>query len=386
LIAQWKNEIHKFFPEQKIRIWSAEEKRKKNFSLTYQPSEIVICSVTFFSRNTDKIHFYNFPYIIVDEIHKYISNIYYMYKDNKPIYNSGKRIYLTATLSYEEKFLYIVNINLCYKLYRQEYRCLSFENEIEKYKLYKDKIFREAILNHTIYIDQNFFKNISSFNIIRNNFKFDITNEEYQLFLLFLYFETKENLFQTISTFVTGIEFLEEKLLLSYHKYDILFEIFMIIIQFLENNNGIGTIFDYFRNNNLMNFLNDKNNWISSKMKELLTICNLFQDEKIIIFCVRNEMAILLNTFLDFYSQRKILFFSNAKKMENHSNMLEEFTNSENNIFLSTVNKSSVGLNLQRSRTVILYERYLMSETDVTQCIGRVTRIGQEYENIFVFE
>jgi len=203
---------------------------------------------------------------------------------------------------------------------------------------------------------------------------------------LFLYFETKENLFQTISTFVTGIEFLEEKLLLSYHKYDILFEIFMIIIQFLENNNGIGTIFDYFRNNNLMNFLNDKNNWISSKMKELLTICNLFQDEKIIIFCVRNEMAILLNTFLDFYSQRKILFFSNAKKMENHSNMLEEFTNSENNIFLSTVNKSSVGLNLQRSRTVILYERYLMSETDVTQCIGRVTRIGQEYENIFVFE
>ncbi|WP_138207471.1 helicase-related protein [Haloimpatiens lingqiaonensis] len=114
------------------------------------------------------------------------------------------------------------------------------------------------------------------------------------------------------------------------------------------------------------------------------------KDKKVIIFTESKETAEYVGEYLEKYYPEKVLIFSGqgsrAIRQEIEANYNPNFAYEKKNDiqFLVTTDVLAEGINLHRSNVIINYD-LPWNPTKIMQRVGRINRVGTEYDKIYVF-
>lgn len=135
---------------------------------------------------------------------------------------------------------------------------------------------------------------------------------------------------------------------------------------------------------NIYDYIDNEENIISSRIKEILKVVEHKSDEKVIIFTnFRTNLDILL--YLIFNNLNRETFTLKAtQSINNRDKTLTQFKESDNGVLLLTYNIGSEGLNLQFCKTILLTDLFWNS-SKTEQAIARILRPGQMASEIFIY-
>lgn len=138
------------------------------------------------------------------------------------------------------------------------------------------------------------------------------------------------------------------------------------------------------KNLDIYDYIDDADNIISTRIKEILDVVEKKKDDLIIIFTnFRTNLDILMHLILS-ELHRDVFTITATQNICNREKTLNDFKNSTNGILLLTYNIGSEGLNLQFCQTILLTDLFWnSSKTD--QAIARILRPGQIAEEIFIY-
>lgn len=114
------------------------------------------------------------------------------------------------------------------------------------------------------------------------------------------------------------------------------------------------------------------------------------KNKKIIIFTESKETAEYVGAYLENYYPQKVLVFSGqssrSTRQEIEANYNPDYLYEKKNDiqFLVTTDVLAEGINLHRSNVIINYD-LPWNPTKVMQRVGRINRVGTEYDKIYVF-
>lgn len=153
-------------------------------------------------------------------------------------------------------------------------------------------------------------------------------------------------------------------------------KIYIDLINLEEENRDLSKMFrdEIFVDTDMINFLNDKNNLISSRIKRVLQEST--KHDKIVIFSsYRTTLNLLYNIILQEYGE-KAYTFDGSMTSKKRDKVLNEFRQCQTGILLLTYDIGGKGLNLQEADTVFLFD-FDWSDGITSQAISRVVRRGQ---------
>ncbi|WP_416198338.1 MAG: RNA polymerase-associated protein RapA [Sporanaerobacter sp.] len=114
------------------------------------------------------------------------------------------------------------------------------------------------------------------------------------------------------------------------------------------------------------------------------------RDSKIIIFTESKETAEYVGEYLELYYPEQVLVYSGQssrsarQEIEANFNPDYVYEKKDNIRFLVTTDVLAEGINLHRSNVIINYD-LPWNPTKIMQRVGRINRVGTEYDRIYVF-
>lgn len=131
-----------------------------------------------------------------------------------------------------------------------------------------------------------------------------------------------------------------------------------------------------------INYLNDTNNVLSTRIKKVIETVNIHPNEKLILFtCFRTSVDILVH-FLP--NNRRSFTISGKDSISKRTEIINEFKETENGILVLTYDIGAEGLNLQFASIVLLVD-FFWNDGKTSQAIARVLRYGQQSKNVHVY-
>lgn len=142
------------------------------------------------------------------------------------------------------------------------------------------------------------------------------------------------------------------------------------------------TLMGQFQKLNLVEYLEDPANVMSTRIKSILNVVNKNKTNRIVLFSSFKSCLNLIQTFMPI--DRTILTIESWMSIKVRENVISQFRETENAILLLTYGIGAEGLNLQCSNTVLLTDFYWNTgKTD--QAVARVLRYGQEAREVNVY-
>lgn len=147
------------------------------------------------------------------------------------------------------------------------------------------------------------------------------------------------------------------------------------LIDLIDNSELSKLITNEFKKENLIDYLNNENSVISSRLKEIKKVIDKNINDKIVVFTYfRMNLDILKNIILN--DDREIFNIESNMSITQRENELSDFKKSDNGILLLTYAIGSEGLNLQESNIMIFTDLY-WNFGKMEQAKARIVRPGQ---------
>lgn len=132
----------------------------------------------------------------------------------------------------------------------------------------------------------------------------------------------------------------------------------------------------------LLEWLNDSNNLVSSRINEVLKIVNKHQGEKLIIFTEYLSVVKLIRFLIP--KKFNQLTISADMNLEDRKEVLQRFDDEPDNILVLTYKIGSTGLNLQTCRNMILVD-LCWNAGHHTQAVARILRPGTLHRELNIY-
>lgn len=145
-----------------------------------------------------------------------------------------------------------------------------------------------------------------------------------------------------------------------------------------------GIIMREIRGIGVFDWLNNENSARSSRIAHLIEHAKNRENDKIIIFCSFKTFTNLLKYYMEKELNRPIFMMSSHMSFKTRGDLINEFENSGNGIFITTYQLAAEGLNLQFATTVFIAD-FWWNAAKTKQAIGRIFRFGQTAEEIYIY-
>jgi SNF2 family DNA or RNA helicase len=142
------------------------------------------------------------------------------------------------------------------------------------------------------------------------------------------------------------------------------------------------TLMEQFQKLNLVEYLENRENVMSTRIKSILEIVNKNNSNRIVLFSSFKSCLNLIQTFMP--KTRSVLTIERWMSIKVRENVISEFRNTPNAILLLTYEIGSAGLNLQCSNTVLLTD-FWWNTGKTDQAIARSLRYGQTAREVNVY-
>jgi SNF2 family DNA or RNA helicase len=143
-------------------------------------------------------------------------------------------------------------------------------------------------------------------------------------------------------------------------------------------------ILNELKNLHLNNYLKDKNNIKSTRIKYILKCLKKHEHEQVIIFTCFVSFIDIMEYILTNETKRELFIMTSTMSLTKRAKLIENFKESKDGILLLTYELGANGLNLQFTSTVILADQWWNSGK-TKQAIARINRTGQVSKTVNIY-
>ena len=141
-------------------------------------------------------------------------------------------------------------------------------------------------------------------------------------------------------------------------------------------------IINEFRSLGLEDYVNDKKNAISSRLKKCIELLHKHCDERVVVFCTFRSCLELLRVCIP--EGRNVYIIDSSTSIAKRQEVFRQFNEDSSCILLLTYDLGSEGLNLQSGYNVMLLD-FWWNAGKTEQAIARVLRPGQQSDLVNVY-
>lgn len=129
-------------------------------------------------------------------------------------------------------------------------------------------------------------------------------------------------------------------------------------------------------------YLNNKENVYSSRIKKVMETLELHSNEKVVLFSCYRTSIDLIGHFVS--NKRDYFTIKGSDSLSKRNDILNEFKDSSNGVLCLTYDLGSEGLNLQHAAVVLLVD-FFWNDGKTSQAIARVMRYGQLADKVYAY-